>query len=194
MVCHLCGQHKGNQRPHVGKDKVHFSEPLILPSHQHLEVLPSLTSTPPIPSVFLLLLWPYLPSLLCRFTLLCYTVNWEGCSQARISRYSKVCWLNGELCLHWWINCWKPDSHATGTLQNDPQPLQPARQPEKPGFAFIPYSLLLPVLLDFFISGLGTCFFPISFCWGWFWFLSPVQHHEPPSIVHQALCLSDLIP
>ena len=32
------------------------------------------------------------------------------------------------------------------------------------------------------------------FPWGWSWSLSPVQCHEPPSIVHQALCLSDLVP
>ena len=36
--------------------------------------------------------------------------------------------------------------------------------------------------------------FCISFSWGWSWSLSPVQCHEPPSIVLQALCLSDLIP
>jgi len=30
-------------------------------------------------------------------------------------------------------------------------------------------------------------FFCISFPWGWSWSLSPVQYHEPPSIVHQAL-------
>ena len=36
--------------------------------------------------------------------------------------------------------------------------------------------------------------FCISFLWGWFWSLSPVQCHEPPYIVHQALCLSDLVP
>ena len=29
--------------------------------------------------------------------------------------------------------------------------------------------------------------FCISFSWGWSRFLSPVQYHEPPSIVHQAL-------
>ena len=29
--------------------------------------------------------------------------------------------------------------------------------------------------------------FFISFSWGWSWFLSSVQCHEPPSIVHQAL-------
>ena len=31
--------------------------------------------------------------------------------------------------------------------------------------------------------------FCISFSWGWSCFLSPVQCHEPPSIVHQALCV-----
>ena len=35
--------------------------------------------------------------------------------------------------------------------------------------------------------------FCISFSWEWSWSLSPVQCHEPPSIVLQALCLSDLI-
>ena len=33
-------------------------------------------------------------------------------------------------------------------------------------------------------------FFP----WGWFWSLHPIQCHKPPSIVLQALCLSDQIP
>ena len=36
--------------------------------------------------------------------------------------------------------------------------------------------------------------FCISFPWGWSWSLSSVQCHEPPSTVHQALCLSDLVP
>ena len=36
--------------------------------------------------------------------------------------------------------------------------------------------------------------FCIAFSWEWSWFLSPVQCHEPLSIVHQALCLTDLIP
>ena len=36
--------------------------------------------------------------------------------------------------------------------------------------------------------------FLIYFPWEWSWSLSPVQSHEPPSIVHQALCLSDLAP
>ena len=35
--------------------------------------------------------------------------------------------------------------------------------------------------------------FCTSFPWGWSWSLSPVQCHEPPSIVHQVLCLSDLV-
>ena len=36
--------------------------------------------------------------------------------------------------------------------------------------------------------------FCISFPWGWSLSLSPVQCHEPPSIVHEALNLSDLGP
>ena len=36
--------------------------------------------------------------------------------------------------------------------------------------------------------------FCISFPWGWSLSLSPVQCHEPHSIVHQALYLSDLGP
>ena len=34
----------------------------------------------------------------------------------------------------------------------------------------------------------------ISLSWGWSQSLSPVQCYEPLSIVHQALCLSDLVP
>ena len=33
-----------------------------------------------------------------------------------------------------------------------------------------------------------------AFPWGWSWSLCPVQCHEPLSIVHQTLCLSDLVP
>ena len=36
--------------------------------------------------------------------------------------------------------------------------------------------------------------FWISFSWGWFLSWPPLECHEPPSIVLQALCLSDLIP
>ena len=36
--------------------------------------------------------------------------------------------------------------------------------------------------------------FLLFFFLGMVLILSPVQCHEPPSIVHQALCLSDLIP
>ena len=35
--------------------------------------------------------------------------------------------------------------------------------------------------------------FCIHFPWEWSWSLSLVQYHEPPSIDHQALCLSDLM-
>ena len=38
------------------------------------------------------------------------------------------------------------------------------------------------------------CLFCISFSWGLSWSQPPVQCHKPPSIVFQALCLSDLIP
>ena len=36
--------------------------------------------------------------------------------------------------------------------------------------------------------------FLYSFFLGWFWSKSPVQCREPPSRVHKALCLSDLVP
>ena len=36
--------------------------------------------------------------------------------------------------------------------------------------------------------------FCISLSWGWFWSQPPVQRYEPPSIVLQAVCLSDLTP
>ena len=36
--------------------------------------------------------------------------------------------------------------------------------------------------------------FCIYFSWGWSWSLSTVQWHKPPSIVHQSLRLSDLVP
>ena len=36
--------------------------------------------------------------------------------------------------------------------------------------------------------------FCISFSWGWSGLLSPLKYHKPPSIVHQAFCLSDLVP
>ena len=34
----------------------------------------------------------------------------------------------------------------------------------------------------------------VYFSWGWSWFLSPIQCHKLLSIVHLALCLSDLGP
>ena len=36
--------------------------------------------------------------------------------------------------------------------------------------------------------------FCISFSWRWSWSLPPIECHEPPSIVLQSFCLSDLIP
>ena len=36
--------------------------------------------------------------------------------------------------------------------------------------------------------------FCIFFSWGWSWSLPPIWCHKPPSVVLQALCLSDLVP
>ena len=49
----------------------------------------------------------------------------------------------------------------------------------------------LPFFSQLFVMPPQTAIllFCISFSWGWSWFLSPVQCHEPLSIVHQALCL-----
>ena len=48
-----------------------------------------------------------------------------------------------------------------------------------------------PFFSQLFVRGAETAIllFCISLSWGWCWSLSPVQCHEPPSIVHQALCL-----
>ena len=50
---------------------------------------------------------------------------------------------------------------------------------------------LLPFFSQLFVRSPQTAIllFCISFSWRWSWFLSPVQCHEPPSIVHQVLCL-----
>ena len=66
------------------------------------------------------------------------------------------------------------------------------------------YAYIFPFLLCFSLLFFSQLFerppqraillFCISFPWGWSWSLSPVQCHEPHSIVHQALCLSDLVP
>ena len=50
-----------------------------------------------------------------------------------------------------------------------------------------------PPQTAFFVVVVVVCFF-ISFSWAWSCSLSPVQCHETPPIVHQALCLSDLVP
>ena len=58
------------------------------------------------------------------------------------------------------------------------------------------FSLLLASLLLSALCKLSSIILPfyISFSWGWSWSLPPVQGHEPPFIVLQALCLSDWIP
>ena len=61
-------------------------------------------------------------------------------------------------------------------------------------FPFLSFLLLL--FFSLFVRPPQTTILPfcISSSWGWSWSLPPVQNDEPPSIVLQALCLSDLIP
>ena len=65
------------------------------------------------------------------------------------------------------------------------------------GYIF-PFLLCLSLLFfsQLFVKPSQTAIFPscISFSLGWFWSLPPVQCHEPPSIVLQALCQPDLTP
>ena len=62
-----------------------------------------------------------------------------------------------------------------------------------PAFSPLPFpSLLFTAICK--ASSDNLLHFCISCSWGWSWSLPPVQCHEPPSIVPQALYLSDLIP
>ena len=62
-------------------------------------------------------------------------------------------------------------------------------------FPFLPcFSFLIFSQLFVGPPQMAILLFCISFSWGWSWSLPPVQCHEPPSIVLQALYLSDLIP
>ena len=56
--------------------------------------------------------------------------------------------------------------------------------------------LLLLFFSQLFVRPPQTTIVPfcISFSWGWSSSLSPIQCHESLSTVHQALCLSDLLP
>ena len=58
-------------------------------------------------------------------------------------------------------------------------------------WVFLSFSLCLSLLFfsQLFVRPPQTTIFPfcISFSWGWSWSLPPVQCHEPPSIVLQAL-------
>ena len=55
-------------------------------------------------------------------------------------------------------------------------------------------SLSILVSLVFMLSSRIAGSYGSSFPWGWSWSLSWVQCHEPHSIVHQALYVSDLLP
>ena len=54
-------------------------------------------------------------------------------------------------------------------------------------FAYLRFTAIYKASSD---SHLAVC---ISFSWRWSWSLFPAQCHEPMSIIHQALCLSDLL-
>ena len=58
------------------------------------------------------------------------------------------------------------------------------------------FSFTFNFFSQLFIRPTQTTILPfcISFSWSWSWLLPPVQCHEPPSIVLQALSLLDLIP
>ena len=60
-----------------------------------------------------------------------------------------------------------------------------------------PFLLCLSLLFfsQLFVRPPQTTILPlcISFSWRWFWSQPPIQSYEPPSIVLQALCLSDRI-
>ena len=65
------------------------------------------------------------------------------------------------------------------------------------GYIFpFPLCLLLFFFSQLFVRTPQTTILPfcISFSWEWFWSPPSVQCYECPSIVPQALCLSDLIP
>ena len=61
-------------------------------------------------------------------------------------------------------------------------------------FSPLPLAYLLFIAICKASSDNHFAFLYFFFSWGWSWSLSFVQCHEPPSIVLQALCLSDLIP
>ena len=63
-------------------------------------------------------------------------------------------------------------------------------------YLFFPHLPLASLLFLLFARPPQTTILPfcISFSWGWSWPLPPVTYSEHPSIVLQALCLSDLIP
>ena len=62
-------------------------------------------------------------------------------------------------------------------------------------WVYLSFSLFHFFLTQLFVKPpqTGILLFHIYFSWWWFWSLPSVQCYEPPSIVLQALCLSDLI-
>ena len=82
--------------------------------------------------------------------------------------------LSSSVSLHWLLR--KAFLSLLGILWNS-------------AFRCLHLSFLLLFFSQLFVRPPQTAslLFCISFPWGWSWFLSPVQCHEPQSIVHQAL-------
>ena len=127
------------------------------------------------------LLYPFV----CRWTF--KLLPWTGeqdvqrGSRYRGERPDPVTWL---LWLYWILSLHWAYLLFFGTLHSD--------------VYIFPFLLCFSLLFfsQLFVRSLQTAIllFCISFLWEWSWSLSPVQCHEPHSIVHQALYLSDLGP
>ena len=61
-------------------------------------------------------------------------------------------------------------------------------------WVYLSFSLLFFSQLFVRPPQIAILLFCISFSWRWFWLLPSVQCYESPSIIVQAICLSDLIP
>ena len=100
--------HQERQRPFLRAPHPVLSAVPGIPSLTSL--IPPAAFLPPLlatPSLFPLQVPPAPPQITC-----------EDPSQAHISRLSKA--SQGAFCWHRWMNCWKLESHVSGTLQEAP--------------------------------------------------------------------------
>ena len=115
----------------------------------------------------------------------CLIVMLTGIWSQNVSQFGLRCCCIAPLflCIDRWGSLFYPSLLFFGTLYSNGNI-----------FLFLLCFLLL-FFAELFVRPPQTAIllFCISFPWGWSWSLSPVQCHEPPSIVHQVLCLSDLV-